>query len=344
MTTLLTARGPEDLLAAVPVVLGFRPTQSVVMLTFGGRHSFHARADLPDPGDPAATFEELVDSLLAPAVEHGVDRVAFVAYTADAALAARIGRRLRALFTRAEIGVIDVLRADDGHWASVPLRPGRRERAMRPYDDRSHPFAAQAVFDGRVTHGSRDDLRAGLAADPDLRRRTHRATLALAPAGPEEQERVLDLLVRCVAGGRLPDDHEAARVLRAVTDVAVRDAALFAVQGDTAVQHLDVWSSLLRRAPDARVPDTAAVTAFCAWLAGHGALAWCALDRCFEIEPRHVLGSALAECLVRAVPPTSWEEGAPSGPAEWSPRSGAGGGARSRPPRRRRPDAEPGTA
>ncbi len=308
MTTLLTARGPEDLLAAVPVVLGFRPAQSLVMLTFGGRHSFHARVDLPAPDEPAGAVAELVDSLLAPAVEHGVERVAFVAYTADAVLAARVGARLRASFTRHGIGVIDVLRADGGRWTCVPTRSGRREKALRPYDDRSHPFAAQSVFDGRVTHATRDDLRTALAADPDQRRHVLRAQLALPPPGPDEAALVLDLVARCVARGQPPDDQAAARVLRAVTDVAVRDAALFAVQADTALEHLDVWSSLLRRAPESQVPDTAAVTAFSAWQAGHGALAWCALDRCFEIDPGHLLGLALAECLVRAVPPTAWRE------------------------------------
>jgi len=32
----LTASTPEDVLAAVPVVLGFEPRDSVAMLTFGG--------------------------------------------------------------------------------------------------------------------------------------------------------------------------------------------------------------------------------------------------------------------------------------------------------------------
>jgi hypothetical protein len=307
MTTLLTARTPEDLLAAVPVVLGFRPSESVVMLTFGGRHCFGARVDLPQTRAPAGAVDELAETLLAPALEHGVDRVAFVVYTADAPLAARIRAGLVGSFPPAGIAVIDVLRADAGGWTSVPCRPDGREEPARPYDDRTHPFAAQAVFDGRVTHGSRDDLRAGLAADPDLRARTRKAQRALPPPEPAEHAAVLRLLRRCVSGGRLPDDEEAARVLRAVTAVEVRDEALFAVTADEVVAHLDVWSSLLRRASDAEVPDTAAVTAFCAWQAGHGALAWCALDRCLEVEPGHTLGLALAECLVRAVPPSAWQ-------------------------------------
>ena len=211
----------------------------------------------PLPTSRPERSRELVDSLLAPAVEHGVERVAFVAYTEDAVLAARVGARLRASFTRHGIGVIDVLRADDGCWTCVPTRSGRREKALRPYDDRSHPFAAQAVFDGRVTHATRDDLRTALAADPDQRRHVLRAQLALPPPGPDEAALVLDLVARCVARGQPPDDEEAARVLRAVTDVAVRDAALFAVRADTAVEHLDAL--VLAPAAGARDPG-----------AGHG--------------------------------------------------------------------------
>jgi hypothetical protein len=65
---------------------------------------------------------------------------------------------------------------------------------------------------------------------------------------------------------------------------------------------------VLRRTPADQVADAAAVAAFCAWQAGHGALAWCALDRCFSGEPDHRLGRCLAECLTRAVPPSAWEE------------------------------------
>jgi hypothetical protein len=95
---------------------------------------------------------------------------------------------------------------------------------------------------------------------------------------------------------------------RAVTRVAARDAALVAVTRETSRQHLRIWSGLLRRAPTGQVPVAAVLTAFAAWQSGHGALAWCALDRCFELEPDHCLGRGLAECLTRAVPPSAWGE------------------------------------
>jgi hypothetical protein len=105
-----------------------------------------------------------------------------------------------------------------------------------------------------------------------------------------------------------PDDEEAARLLRAVQDVRARDAALLSVSRETASEHLRVWSGLLRRAPGAQVPTVAVLTAFAAWQSGQGALAWCALDRCLEVEPTHALARGLAECLSRAVPPSAWRE------------------------------------
>ena len=59
------ARSPEDLIVLVPFVLGFHPSESVVLLTFGGPHgSFHARVDLPDgPDDRAQVCEILCNAV-----------------------------------------------------------------------------------------------------------------------------------------------------------------------------------------------------------------------------------------------------------------------------------------
>ena len=314
MTTTLTARGPEDLLAAVPVVLGFRPHNSLVMLTFDAARTFHARVDLPASAEVEAALPELVDALVSPCLTHRVGRVAFVSYSDDAGLSARVAVALRAAFGRAGIGVIDVLRAHAGSWQRVPARQGARETRAVPYDEATHPFAAQAVFEGRVTLASREDLRDTLASVPDAMARVTMLQTGVA-RGPDDVGWVAGLVARCAAAGETPDDAEAARALRAVVRVEVRDAALSAVTRESAPAHLEVWADLLRRAPEPQVPDTAAVVAFCAWQAGDGALAWCALDRCFDVDPDHRLGRCLAECLTRAVPPGAWHEaegGAPS--------------------------------
>ena len=57
------ARTPEDVLATVPLVLGFEPEDSLVLLTFGAAHPFHARVDLPrEPDDVRAVFDAWVQS------------------------------------------------------------------------------------------------------------------------------------------------------------------------------------------------------------------------------------------------------------------------------------------
>ena len=308
MTTTLTASGPEDLLAAVPVVLGFRPEESLVMLTFGARRTFHARVDLPPPGEVDEAVPELREMLLRPCLAHGVSRVAFVVYGDDAAVAAEVAAGLVPPFEAAGVGVIAVLRAHEGWWWRVPAVLGEPAAGPAPYDDESHPFAAQAVFAGRVTRPSREALRHTVAPVVEQRARMERLVEALPDPGPGDRGRVLALVGQCVRDRYDPDDEEAALIVRAATRVEIRDAALQVVTRDTAAEHLRVWSHLLRCAPDAQVPDVAAVTAFCAWQAGDGALAWCALDRCFAVADDHALGRCLAECLTRAVPPSAWEE------------------------------------
>jgi hypothetical protein len=219
-----------------------------------------------------------------------------------------LGVRLRREFAVGEIGVIHVLRVDAGRWWSVPGRPGDGERGGRSYDDVSHPFAAQAVFRGQVTLASRHELRETLAADIEAQKRVLACQGSLSPAGGGEVDWVVDVVGRLVRSRSDPDDEEAARLLRAVQDVRARDAALLSVSRETASEHLRVWSGLLRRAPGAQVPTVAVLTAFAAWQSGQGALAWCALDRCLEVEPTHALARGLAECLSRAVPPSAWRE------------------------------------
>jgi hypothetical protein len=307
MTTVLTVRGPEDLLAAVPLVLGFHPQASLVMLTFGASDTFHARLDLPRPGDEQA-LAETVEALLGPSRAHEVDHVVFIVYADSPGLAAWLAAALVPAFVAEGIGVAGVLRAHGSHWSGVPLRDGAEETPPVRYGSAIHPFAARAVFDGLVTRATREELRDTLMRDADLHERWGVLLERLpADAGPAEEARARALVASWVGSGGEPDDDGATRVLQVLARVDVRDALLYSVTRGTARDHLRVWSSLLRGAPDHQVPDAAALTAFCAWLSGDGALAWCALDRCFEVEPEHALGTGLAECLTRAVPPSSWE-------------------------------------
>lgn len=306
--TTLTARTPEDVLALVPVVLGFQPSDSIAMLTFGSGRPFHARVDLPAT---RAGIPEAVEALLAPARTHGVAQVLFVVYTSDERLAASLSRALCRSFEGAGVRVIEVLRADGRRWyAAYGSRPGVPARGV-PYDLSTHPFLAQAVLDGRVLHGSREELRHTLDGDPV---RTGRVVAALAgrtggpPSVPAEVAWARDLVVRHTRAGTSPEDGDVARLLRGLLDIEVRDAAWSPLDRTSAHAHVAFWTDVVRRAPVPLLAAPAALLAFAAWQAGHGALAWCALDRCAEADEDYSLAALVAHALERAVPPDAWDE------------------------------------
>ncbi|MCW2796552.1 DUF4192 domain-containing protein [Nocardioides sp.] len=304
----LTARSPEDLLAVVPVVLGFVPTDSVVMLTFGADDTFHARLDLPDDADGLA---QLVAALLEPARLHRVRRVVFVVYSGDARLARRVRRVLVGAFESSGIQVIEVLRADGARW--FPLAGGHRgvpEWGV-PYDVSAHPFVVQSVLDGKVTLGSRDELAAMIATDPGGVGAVADA-LDGHEARADDADWVRSVVAQHVTDGTAPDVAATARLLAAIADHAVRDVAWTLMTRQTAGQHVRLWTDVVRRAPMALVPAPAALLGFAAWLSGHGALAWCAIDRCDEADPGYSMASLLGQVLTQALPPSAWDREGPA--------------------------------
>ena len=304
MTTTLTLRSPEDLLAAAPVVLGFVPTDSAVMFTFDGPSCFHARVDLPRA---AGEVDACVESLLAPSVQHQVGCVLFLLYTDAPGRADRVARHLVRSFRAAGIKVIDVLRADGHRW--FPLLRSRRSVPATGvvYDVSAHPFAAESVLRGRVTHASRADLEATGA--PDRAAVTGvAAALHDAAGSPDDPQWLWATVAHHVAVGSVPDDDEAARLLTVLDDVAAVDATLALLSRDSAESHARLWGDLVRRAPSGLVAPVAALLGFAAWLSGNGALAWCAVDRCLADDPGYRIAHRLAQALTLAVPPSTWDE------------------------------------
>jgi len=304
MTTTLNLRSPEDLIAAAPVVLGFVPADSAVMFTFDGPTCFHARVDLPQCGDD---LDAWVDTLLDPCRQHGVGRVLFLLFTGDPLPAARVCRRLVRAFRDADIEVIDVLRADGRRW--FPLLRSRRSvpQSGVPYDVSVHPFVTESVFQGRVTHRSRAELEATVAPDPAAVARV--ATAVSDTSRPPPPASWLPASVAAhVDAGSVPDDEEVARLLTGLADTQVRDATLGLLRRQTAEGHARFWGDVVRRAPEDYVAPAAAVLGFAAWVSGHGALAWCAVDRCLGADPDYRIAHYLARVLAHAVPPSVWEE------------------------------------
>lgn len=302
----ITAKNPTDLIASVPVLLGFTPTESVVMLTFGPHRSFHARIDLPRS---VADREVVIEALLEPVLRYEVETVAFVLYSTATVGVRSLARALCEAFEAQDVSVLDALHATGTEW--FPMLPGITPADVGvPYDDRTSPIALKALVEGHVTYESRSALAATLRADVAS---VSAVASHLRPTGVRDGRQALEdavwalSLVRTHAQDNTqPDDADVARLLVALVNLKVRDAVWCALTLETARDLVQFWSGIVRRSPLSVLAAPATLLAFAAWLSGHGALAWCALDRSRESDKDYSLAHLLAHMLNRAIPPSAW--------------------------------------
>ena len=243
MTT-LTARSPEDLLAVVPVVLGFEPADSIVMLTLDARQTFHARVDLP---------------ARSPRRRRG-GRPAARAGRAPP----RPVRRAAALHRRR--------RPRPGGGAAVPAgRAGRagpgagrgaagRRRALVPAAGRArwpgHDRGALRRLQPPVRRrGGVVGPRAPRLPDrprrhaPSRPRRGRPRSRPLRDVEPASGDWVAARLAEWVGRDGQPPTDVAARLLVSLAAPPVRDVAWASVSRTTARDHVRFWEALVRRAP-----------------------------------------------------------------------------------------------
>lgn len=318
-------RTPAELLAAVPLLCGFVPAASLVLLCLAGpRHRLvlTARVDLPAEGDEARLVADLVRT-----VERAGAQQVVLGVWSDAA-GARPHRTLVHAVRDAcgEVGVevADALLVRNGRWWSYACLGER----CCPADGTPLPsggpgvelLAAAGALDGRAVLPSRQDLAAsvsGPAGDDACA-----AVARLDEATGTWQERVaVDGRARAVRAALAawrralaadpahpPQGAGAAELVTALADVGVRDEVLtWALEdGD---QLLGLLLHLARGTP---APHDAALCTVLAWTAyarGDGALANVALDRALATDPgcslallaRQALDAAVLPAQVRAV-------------------------------------------
>lgn len=311
------ARTPTDLIAVVPAVLGFHPQDSVVLLTFGPPGgAFHARVDLPvAASEQQAVTDVLVDAVLA----NHVRRAAVLLYTDDVEVSLVQGQLLVGRLLEVGVDVIDVLRVDDGRWHRVPDdgSPGTA------YELETHPFTAQRVFEGQVVHRDREELADSLVGTNEddavavALAATRFADLVATSAEGQEsahgflrtEARWLQRRIRArIDDSCQLDAVDAGRLLVLASLVPTRDVAWAEIERETSASHVQLWRELVRRCPHHLLPGASSLLAFAAWQHGDGALAWCAIDRCLEVDPDYSMAHCVAEVLTRAVPPSVWEQ------------------------------------
>ena len=328
----VTLSDPSEVLAAVPHLLGFHPTNSFVLVTVHGsrrmsRIDLALRTDLPEPANHRRFVEHLADG---PVQNNKADAVMLFVIGGVDAPEERDGESpsppskstedtgsppyvelievAREVLFRAGIMVIHAL------WTPEI----RSDNAWLCYDDpdcrgilpdpKSSSVAAALAAAGSVTFDSRAELKALIAPESDemLARRAAKLDVLSEEAerergvpsgnGQRDLDIVLSAVARVAEGAALTED-DLLRVLLALSDSRVRDIALSTAFGESAAAAEQLWLDLVRKAPPPELADVGALLAVAGYLRGDGALAGVVLERIEEVRPDHRLGALLRKAL-----------------------------------------------
>ena len=307
---------PGEILAVLPSLCGFRPDESLVMLSLRGprkRLGLTARVDLPDERGELPLARLCVDRMAG----DGADAVVVAVYSEH-------GRRpglVEAITAACDARRLDVLEALHVHgalWTSysctapccpdtgtpVPVAPpvlglvqaeqavsGRAQLASREELVRS--LAPPALLSAALA-----DQRLDQAEQLWLRSRTAHGATASRHATLEHARVLLDRVAE--GGSVLP--HDAALLAVGLGDVVARDrlATMVLTRAD------ELLSLMVQVARQVTPPRDASVCALLAWTAyakGDGATANVALDRALAGTPDHSLSLMLRQWLDAGIPP-----------------------------------------
>jgi hypothetical protein len=289
------------LIAALPSLMGFHPTDSLLVVTLkdDGLVGLTARSDLAPPPLHAA----MVGRLVRPVRQAGARGVVLLIVCAqpDPAHEDLVRRAV------ADLGV-PVLHA---MWtpATAPGTPWH----CYLHDDcggevpDSSEFAAEMTLAGHVTFDSRDDL-VRLLEPPDPIRMIRLSSLLDVASRSDytpSAEHLCTVRAAIAAGSQPATDEEFVRLALAVSDYRVRDTCIgYALDDSTAPAAEKLWLELARCLPPPERAEAAALLAASAYLRGDGALANVALDEARNALPTHNLAGLLHGAIDYGIPPS----------------------------------------
>ena len=327
-------RDVGEIAAGLPHLLGFRPRESVVLLSLGGesgrRVGLTVRADIPPPEHNRELAALLSRSLVTDRPDGALVLVVSEAGDEDSPGDRGLPHHdlvwemCRAL-SRLAVPVADTLLVRAGRWWSYDCpdsccEPG----AGTPLPAEVAELAVASIATGTVVEAARENLVARIAPPPE-----HDATAMAAvcaqvgvglsadlldtgpePAALESWAAVMAGIARCRPGAALAPpltDEDVARIVWGLRDGEVRDLALELALGardpgsPAAAEQL--WTECTRRAPAPLDAAPATLLAVSAWLRGDGAMANIALDRALASAPGYGLATLLREALRACMTP-----------------------------------------
>ncbi|WP_435817827.1 DUF4192 family protein [Micromonospora aurantiaca (nom. illeg.)] len=281
----------DDLVAAVPYLVGFTPTDSLVCVALGGRQvRFAARLDLPQLSELAA--------LAPPAAQNATmiarnGSAAFVVGYGPADRVEPAAALLSTALNAAGVDVLDVLRVDDGRYWCLCGDSGCADGVT--YNPATSRIPAEAVYLGIAPMPDRAALQRLITPVTGPERVRMRATTETAlsrlgvmlaegnvptasggqPAPPEHMVRegiaTVQQAYACAARGDTLSDDDVAWLTAVLMVPEIRDRAWITCDGSDAQRRL--WIDVTRRAMPATSAAPACLLAITAYLAGDGAMA-----------------------------------------------------------------------
>lgn len=271
----LSIHSPDELIAAIPHMLGFKPQESIVFVPI--------RSDLPTARIDLPTTPR-AEELAWRSIREGMSRyarpgaaVGIVCFTQDRQQADHVGREFAERLDTIGIDTRLLLWADETRWADLVTG----DMGLQTAEARERA-ATMTVLAGRPQPAAnRDSLAQSFVGDREpvatllAETRANTAESSLRTEGRWAVSRVLQFQHD---GVRL-DDADTARLLVAVEAIPIRDQVWLGMTRGNAVSHVALWTDMTKRAPDEVRAAPASLLGFASWLSGHGALAWCALDQ-----------------------------------------------------------------
>jgi hypothetical protein len=280
------------------------------------------RADIPAPRHDRALAHQLANGVRTDNPDGVV-----MAVVSDAANEAgdtelphqQLVHELTMAMTSAGLPVRDVLLVRSGRWWSYDC-PHRccDPAAGTPLPTGVSELEVATVASGVVVARDRDEvvarlepaLEASTIEDAVLRTASERVVEILDRGRDAVREEATAAIAaaaagqaRGIPGPRLPDD-DVARMVWALRDDVVRDAALDFALGPDAAGAEALWMECARRAPAPLDAAPATLLAVSAWLRGDGATANIALERALASDPDYALAQLLSQALASCLSPT----------------------------------------
>lgn len=318
MPTLTSA---HDLITAVPFLIGFKPADSLVLISIrDGEIGMAMRIDIP-----STISSDEIEMLTHHFQREKAQSALLVAYMpADRSDGDLLLITVGAALMRDGISIQESIVVSDGRYRSIICR----DPSCCPPNGLSIPniedsqYAVEHVIAGiPMPYENISELIGSISSLPGYDQQDWRREVSLFSIDEslEDNEELgvlrrdgvesMQLLLDEFRLGRGPTDRNlCARLIGRMSDVQVRDFALGTHTEETFDLYFAMWRELLRMAPPGFIAPIACVVAAMAYENGDGALAQKAVDRAMEDGESYPLAGLLRRIFNAGWPPQSFAE------------------------------------